>query len=145
PDGADPCRAQARGRPRGGGPPARDRRLRVGRRSAPRAHQGRGRGPDRASGSARRLCRADRRVTLRSVGGPNVTAPQPQPGILGITPYKGGEGAVPGVADVRKLSSNESPLGPSPKAAAAYAALATELHRYPDGASDALRQAIAKH
>jgi histidinol-phosphate aminotransferase len=74
-----------------------------------------------------------------------VTAPQPQPGILGITPYKGGEGAVPGVADVRKLSSNESPLGPSPKAAAAYAALATELHRYPDGASDALRQAIAKH
>lgn len=74
-----------------------------------------------------------------------MTAPQPQPGILGITPYKGGEGAVPGVADVRKLSSNESPLGPSPKAAAAYAALATELHRYPDGASDALRQAIAKH
>jgi histidinol-phosphate aminotransferase len=74
-----------------------------------------------------------------------VTAPQPQPGILGITPYKGGEGAVPGVADVRKLSSNESPLGPSPKAAAAYASLAKELHRYPDGASDALRQAIAKH
>jgi len=73
------------------------------------------------------------------------TAPQPQPGILGITPYKGGEGAVPGVADVRKLSSNESPLGPSPKAAAAYAALAKELHRYPDGASEALRLAIGKH
>ena len=27
-----------------------------------------------------------------------MTAPQPQPGILGITPYKGGEAAVPGVA-----------------------------------------------
>jgi histidinol-phosphate aminotransferase len=74
-----------------------------------------------------------------------VTAPQPQSGILGITPYKGGESAVQGIADVRKLSSNESPLGPSPKAQAAFAALAKELHRYPDGASDALRTAIGRH
>lgn len=74
-----------------------------------------------------------------------MTAPRPNPGILGINPYKGGESAVAGVTDVRKLSSNESPLGPSPKAAAAFAALAPDLHRYPDGAVDALREAIAKH
>ncbi len=74
-----------------------------------------------------------------------MTAPKPNAGILGISPYKGGESAVAGVTDVRKLSSNETPLGPSPKAVAAYRALADELHRYPDGAADALRQAIARH
>jgi histidinol-phosphate aminotransferase len=74
-----------------------------------------------------------------------VTAPKPNAGILNITPYKGGEAAVAGVTDVRKLSSNETPLGPSPKAIAAYKAVADELHRYPDGAVDKLRQAIAQH
>ena len=48
-----------------------------------------------------------------------MTAPKPQPGILEIAPYKGGEAAVPGVTKVHKLSSNETPLGPSPKAMAA--------------------------
>jgi histidinol-phosphate aminotransferase len=74
-----------------------------------------------------------------------MTAPRPQPGILGIMPYRGGEAAVPGVARVSKLSSNESPLGPSPKAAAAYRALADTLHRYPDGGAHDLRQALARH
>lgn len=74
-----------------------------------------------------------------------MTAPKPNAGILDITPYKGGEAAVAGVTDVRKLSSNETPLGPSPKAIAAYKAVADELHRYPDGAVDKLRQAIAQH
>jgi histidinol-phosphate aminotransferase len=72
-----------------------------------------------------------------------VTAPKPQPGILDIAPYKGGEAAVPGVTKVHKLSSNETPMGPSPKAMAEFQRLATELHRYPDGAVDRLRQAIA--
>lgn len=74
-----------------------------------------------------------------------MTAPKPQPGILDIAPYKGGEGSVPGVAKVHKLSSNESPIGPSPKAVAVYQKLAAELHRYPDGGADALRTALAKH
>jgi histidinol-phosphate aminotransferase len=74
-----------------------------------------------------------------------MTVPRPQPGILGISPYRGGEAAVPGVARVAKLSSNETPLGPSPKAIAAYRALADALHRYPDGASHDLRQALARH
>lgn len=73
-----------------------------------------------------------------------MTALTPQPGIMGITPYKGGESTVPGVAEVHKLSSNESPLGPSPKAIAAYKALAGELHRYPDGAGAELRRALGR-
>lgn len=74
-----------------------------------------------------------------------MTAPTPKAGILDISPYKGGESAVEGVADVRKLSSNETPLGPSPLAIEAYRSLADELHRYPDGAVDGLRRAIARH
>jgi histidinol-phosphate aminotransferase len=72
-----------------------------------------------------------------------VSLPEPQPGILSITPYKGGESAVEGVATVRKLSSNESPIGPSPKAMEVYRALAADLHRYPDGAAAKLRHALA--
>jgi histidinol-phosphate aminotransferase len=72
-----------------------------------------------------------------------VTAPKPQPGILDIAPYKGGEAAVPGVTRVHKLSSNETPMGPSPKAMAVFQKLATELHRYPDGGVETLREALA--
>ena len=48
--------------------------------------------------------------------------PQPRPGVLDIDPYVPGKSAAPGVARVFKLSSNETPLGPSPKAVAAYRA-----------------------
>lgn len=72
-----------------------------------------------------------------------MTAPKPQPGILDIAPYKGGEAAVPGVTKVHKLSSNETPMGPSPKAMAVFQKLATELHRYPDGGVETLREALA--
>jgi histidinol-phosphate aminotransferase len=44
---------------------------------------------------------------------------------------------------VFKLSSNETPLGPSPLAVEAYRANADRLHIYPDGAAAALREAIA--
>ena len=43
-----------------------------------------------------------------------------------------------------KLSSNESSVGPSPAAIAAYHAAAGSLNRYPDGAQTALREAIAE-
>ena len=69
--------------------------------------------------------------------------PQPQPGILDINPYVPGESSVPGTAKPIKLSSNETPLGASPKAIAAYTGEAGGLERYPDGASTALRKAIA--
>ena len=70
--------------------------------------------------------------------------PQPRPEILAIDPYVPGKSHVPGVAKVHKLSSNESPLGPSPKAVEAVRALASSLEFYPDGASTALREAIGR-
>ena len=63
---------------------------------------------------------------------------------MDIAPYVGGSHAVAGVDRVIVLSANENPLGPSPKAREAYAAMADELHRYPDGGAVALRQAIGK-
>ena len=66
----------------------------------------------------------------------------PRPSILSIEPYVGGESKIPGVNRIIKLSSNEGAFGVPPGAQAAYTKLATELHRYPDGGSTALRQAI---
>jgi histidinol-phosphate aminotransferase len=73
-----------------------------------------------------------------------MTSPTPRPGIMDIAPYVGGSHDVPGVDKVIVLSANENPLGPSPKAKEAYAAMAEELHRYPEGGAVALRQAIGK-
>src|SRR3954469_1167259 len=70
--------------------------------------------------------------------------PQPRSGVLAIDPYVPGKSTAPGVARVFKLSSNETPLGPSPKAVAAYRAVAEHLEDYPDGASTALREAIGR-
>lgn len=68
----------------------------------------------------------------------------PRPTILSIEPYVGGESKVPGVNRIVKLSSNEGAFGPPPAAMEAYAAIAKELHRYPDGNATALREAIGK-
>jgi histidinol-phosphate aminotransferase len=73
-----------------------------------------------------------------------IRAPAPKPGILDIKPYAPGESSVPGGMRPIKLSSNENPLGPGPKAIAAYQAAADSLERYPDGAATVLRQAIAQ-
>jgi histidinol-phosphate aminotransferase len=70
--------------------------------------------------------------------------PEPRPGVLKIKPYVPGKSHAPGVAKVYKLSSNESPLGPSPQAVAAYRAVAEHLEDYPDGAATALREAIGR-
>jgi histidinol-phosphate aminotransferase len=71
------------------------------------------------------------------------SAPVPQLGILDISPYVPGESDVPGVREAIKLSSNETPLGPSPKAVAAFRLMADRLARYPNGSAAALRRAIA--
>jgi histidinol-phosphate aminotransferase len=70
--------------------------------------------------------------------------PQPRPGVLKIQAYVPGKSSAPGVAKVYKLSSNETPLGPSPNAVDAYAAVGRHLEDYPDGASSELRDAIGK-
>jgi histidinol-phosphate aminotransferase len=68
--------------------------------------------------------------------------PEPRPEILSIEAYVPGKSSVAGIAKVHKLSSNESPLGPSPKAIEAYRASAGGLAQYPDGSATALREAI---
>src|SRR2546429_4629853 len=70
--------------------------------------------------------------------------PQPRPGVLAIDPYVPGRSTAPGVGRVFKLSSNETPLGPSPRAVAAYHAVGEHLEDYPDGDSTALREAIGR-
>ena len=70
--------------------------------------------------------------------------PQPRPEILAIDPYVPGKSKVAGLHKAHKLSSNESPLGPSRKAIEAVKAHADSLALYPDGASTALREAIGR-
>jgi histidinol-phosphate aminotransferase len=72
------------------------------------------------------------------------TAPIARPGILDIEAYVPGESKTAGNIKPAKLSSNETPLGPSPKAIAAFKAAASELERYPDGQAALLRNAIAR-
>ncbi|MEO5374666.1 MAG: histidinol-phosphate transaminase [Alphaproteobacteria bacterium] len=73
-----------------------------------------------------------------------MSPPQPRPGLLTIAPYVGGESSIPGLTRVVKLSSNESPFGPSPRAIEACRRAAQNLHRYPDGSSRLLREAIGR-
>ena len=68
---------------------------------------------------------------------------RPQPGILDIALYQGGESSLAGHAQVLKLSSNENPFGPSPRALEAFQAAAPTLHLYPDARHVGLRTAIA--
>ncbi|RDJ09878.1 histidinol-phosphate transaminase [Rhizobium grahamii] len=69
--------------------------------------------------------------------------PVPRSGILDIAAYVPGKEHAPGVARVYKLSSNETPLGASPKAIDAFRNAADSLERYPDGQALELREAIA--
>ncbi len=66
----------------------------------------------------------------------------PRPGILDISLYVGGRSSVPGVEKVWKLSSNESPLGPSPAALEALKTAASDVSAYPEGTARILREAI---
>jgi histidinol-phosphate aminotransferase len=75
---------------------------------------------------------------------PDLTRPQPRPGVLAIEAYVPGKSTAAGVARVFKLSSNETPLGPSPRAVEAYGRVGEHLQDYPDGAATALREAIGR-
>ncbi len=68
----------------------------------------------------------------------------PKPGILDISPYVGGRAQVAGAVRPIKLSSNESALGPSPKAVAAFRDASDTLDAYPEGSARILREAIAE-
>lgn len=62
-----------------------------------------------------------------------------------MTPaYVPGQRKIDGVPAPIKLSANESPHGPGPRAIELYHALAAELFRYPDGAQSDLRETVAR-
>jgi histidinol-phosphate aminotransferase len=69
--------------------------------------------------------------------------PRARAGVLSIDSYKQGASIINGVENPIKVSANESPLGPSPRAIAAFHAAADTLCRYSDGTQAALREAIA--
>lgn len=68
----------------------------------------------------------------------------PQEGILDIHAYVPGKSSVGGDGPIIKLSSNETPLGPSPLAVEAFRAASNDLARYPDPAAFGLREAIGR-
>lgn len=68
----------------------------------------------------------------------------PQPGIMDIALYQAGKSHVAGQERVIKLSANENPFGPSPKAIAVAQAAAPDLHRYPSTDHASLRAAIGE-
>ena len=70
--------------------------------------------------------------------------PEPRPGVLEIRAYVPGRSTTPHATTVFKLSSNETPLGPSLQAVRAYQASAEHLAEYPDGSATALRAAIGR-
>ena len=74
----------------------------------------------------------------------SATRPTPRPGVLDIQAYVPGKSSAPGVARIFKLSSNETPLGPSPRAIAAYKSVGAHLEDYPDGSASDLREAIGR-
>ena len=72
-----------------------------------------------------------------------MTAPAPKPYIQAIAPYIPGRSTTDDGRQVAKLSSNENPLGTSPRAVAAFESAERSLARYPDASAAALREAIA--
>ena len=65
-----------------------------------------------------------------------------------VTPYEAGKPlemlvAELGLTELVRLSANENPLGPSPRAVEAVQREAHNIHLYPDGGSAALRDALA--
>jgi histidinol-phosphate aminotransferase len=70
--------------------------------------------------------------------------PRPKKGVMEIDAYVPGKHGAPGALKIYKLSSNETPLGPSPKAVAAFQAASAQLEIYPDGQAQALREAIGE-
>jgi histidinol-phosphate aminotransferase len=70
--------------------------------------------------------------------------PKPRAGVLEIEPYVPGSNATPQGATVFRLSSDETPLGPSLNAVCAYHETAKHLAVYTDGSAAALRAVIGR-
>ncbi len=74
---------------------------------------------------------------------PTNAKPAMKPWIDAIHAYVPGKAKLDARPVVAKLSSNENPFGPSPKAVAAMTDVLGNSHLYPDPASTALREALA--
>lgn len=73
----------------------------------------------------------------------------PRESLRNVSPYIPGKSIASvqrefGLKKVIKLASNENPLGPSPKAMAAYRKFADDCFLYPEGQSPQLRKALAR-
>ena len=62
-----------------------------------------------------------------------------------IKTYEGGASNIPGKRNVIKLSSNESPFGPSPNVVSKIREAIRKTNRYPDGEYKKLKKAIGKN
>jgi histidinol-phosphate aminotransferase len=71
-------------------------------------------------------------------------APQPRQCVLQVEPYLPGRSESAENVKVHKLSSNESPFGPSPKAIEAYLRTQDSLGLYPNSGAPRLRETLAK-
>jgi histidinol-phosphate aminotransferase len=72
-----------------------------------------------------------------------------RPVLDGLIPYDAGRPLEAlarelGLSELVRLSANENPLGPSPRAVAAVEREAARIHLYPDGGSTALREALGQ-
>jgi histidinol-phosphate aminotransferase len=74
----------------------------------------------------------------------DLSRPQPRAGVMDIVAYVPGKSGAHGAAKVHKLSSNENPLGSSPRVMEAVREVAGRLEFYPDGAATRLREAIGE-
>ena len=61
-----------------------------------------------------------------------------------IKTYEGGAFSIPGKRNVIKLSSNESPFGPSPRVVSKIRETMKKTNRYPDGENKKLKESISK-
>ncbi len=74
-----------------------------------------------------------------------MTSLTPRPGLRDIDSYMVGISKLPGFDRVIKLSSNESPLGASPRALEAARAALENVHRYPETDTEKLQEALGEH
>ena len=81
---------------------------------------------------------------MTSDSSPRPTRPIPRAGVLDIPAYVPGRSKATGGTRIYKLSSNETPLGASPRAIEAYRAAADKLELYPEDTAPSLRAAIGR-
>ena len=70
--------------------------------------------------------------------------PVPKTGVMDISIYHPGKSSAPPGVKLHKLSSNETPVGPSPAAIEAARSATDHMELYPDGGSTELKAAIAE-